>query len=299
MLQRKTIVVVAMAGLIVISACILTGSPSVVSEPSQDSSTVLQTQVAGVVASTEAAETSIANAISSTLAAMVTIIPEFTLTPSFTLSPSASPSQTLTLTQSVPMVSVSQETYCRTGPGDPYAILGTLPVGVQAEVVARTDFGDWIIKLPSKPSVTCWLWDYYATVTGDTSTLPKVTPIPSPTPAASFQVEYEYTCNSGPDYAVMFRVNNNGSVTWESNQVSATDHVTAATLTDNYDAFPYADATCGLISIDQNLEAGEIGYTGIGPFTNPAGHSFTATIRVCSQDGMAGTCLEKTINFTP
>jgi hypothetical protein len=299
MTRNKFVVVIATAGLVVISACILTGSPAVVSESTQDSTAAIQTEIAGIVASTEAAQTSLANAVLATLGSIVTDTPEFTFTPSLTFTPSPSPTLTITQTLSVPMVSVSQETNCRSGPGDPYAILGTLPAGVKAEVVARTDYNDWIIKLPSNPAITCWLWGQYATITGDTTTLPKVTPVPSPTPAASFQVEYEYTCNSGVGYAVMFRVTNNGSVTWESNRVSATDQVTAATFTDNYDEFPHASATCGIISLDQNLEAGEVGYTGVGPFTNPVGHSFTATIRVCSQDGLAGVCLEKTINFTP
>jgi hypothetical protein len=71
------------------------------------------------------------------------------------------------------------------------------------------------------------------------------------------------------------------------------------TNTENFDSFLNPNNVCALVSEDQNLEAGEIGYTLCGPFGNPAGHAFTATIRVCSQDGMAGTCLEKTITFTP
>ena len=32
---------------------------------------------------------------------------------------------------------------------------------------------------------------------------------------------------------------------------------------------------------------------------DPAGHSFTAIFRLCSENGLAGTCLEKTLSFNP
>jgi hypothetical protein len=302
MIRNRFLVLSAMAGLVLISACNLPISPADVSQPSQDTSTTILTQAAAMGASTESAQTSLANAAAATMQSMVTDTPEFTFTPSLT------PSLTVTLTPSVPMVSVSQETNCRSGPGDPYAILGTLPVGVQAEVVGRSDYDDWIIKLPSKPSVTCWLWDYYATVTGDTTTLPKVTPVPSPTPtatattpAASFILEY-LTYHCGSSYTFMFKITNNGNTTWESNRVQVTNNDTHISDHFDNDLFPNADeTTCSMISIDENLEPGEVGYTNSSCLlaTDPTGHSFTVTIRLCSQNGLAGTCLDKTINLTP
>jgi hypothetical protein len=302
MVRKNSIVIIVIAGLAMFSACSLPGRPAVVNQPNQDPTAAIRTQVAGIVAGTQAAQTSQANAMMATMASLVTDTPEYTFTPSLT------PSLTLTMTPSVPMVSVSQETNCRSGPGEPYAILGTLPVGVQAEVVARTDFGDWIIKLPSKPSVTCWLWDYYATVTGDTSALPKFTPVPSPTStatattsAASFILEY-LADHCGSSYTFMFKITNNGNTTWESNRVTIINNETH--ISDHYDNdfFPNADiSTCSINSMDDNLEPGEVGYTNSSCMLSedPAGHSYTLTVQVCSQDGLAGTCLEKTINITP
>jgi len=198
------------------------------------------------------------------------------------------------------MVSVSVNTYCRSGPGPTYDILGIVNVGQNAQVVGRNASSDtWVIKLPSNPAITCWLWGQYATVVGNTAGLPVITPPPTPTPAASFNVVYSSKEVCGAVYRIKFQITNNGSVTWESNRVIATDQVTAETKSIDQNNFPNYSG-CAVASADLNLEAGEVGITTSSVFSaNPAGHNFTATIRVCSLDGMAGTCLEKTITFTP
>jgi hypothetical protein len=74
------------------------------------------------------------------------------------------------------MVSVSQNTNCRKGPGQAYKTLGALLVGEQAEDVGRSaDNQNWIIKNPDGAG-ECWLWGYYATITGITANLPVITP---------------------------------------------------------------------------------------------------------------------------
>lgn len=116
-------------------------------------------------------------------------VPEVTVivpsdTPSPTFTSTMTPTLTLTVTPSVPTVSVSADTNCRTGPGKEYDYLGALMVGESAEVVGKnTITGYWIIKNPDRDGV-CWLWDFYATVSGDTSKLQEYTIPPTPTPAA-------------------------------------------------------------------------------------------------------------------
>ncbi len=106
-------------------------------------------------------------------------------TPSTPILPSAilPPTQVATLPTSVPVVTVSVDTNCRTGPGASFDYLSALLVGEQAEVVGRytsANPGYWIIK---KDTVTCWLWGKYATVEGDTNGLPEIMPPPPPTPS--------------------------------------------------------------------------------------------------------------------
>ncbi len=101
------------------------------------------------------------------------VVPTDTLTPTITLTP----------TSSIPMVSVSTDTNCRTGPDTVYDIRGILRVGENAQVVGRNSTSDyWVIILPSNNSIICWVWGNYATVTGNTSNIPIVNPPPTPTP---------------------------------------------------------------------------------------------------------------------
>ena len=88
------------------------------------------------------------------------------------------------------MVSVSRSTYCRTGPGEDYEQVGVLMEGEEAEVVGiSADGGTWIIKNPDGEG-ECWLWGYYATVTGPVEILPEFTPPPTPEPAFDWSGEW-------------------------------------------------------------------------------------------------------------
>ncbi len=105
-----------------------------------------------------------------------------TFTPIATFTITLTPTITSTFTPSVPMVTVSQNTNCRTGPGTAYDLIGLLSVGESAEVVGRYQSGAyWVIKNPNS-SGTCWLWGNYATVGGNTAGLPEMTAPPTPTP---------------------------------------------------------------------------------------------------------------------
>jgi hypothetical protein len=103
--------------------------------------------------------------------------PQDTATPEFTATPE------LTVTPSVPTVSVSVNTNCRTGPGVIYQQIDALVVGQVAEVVGKNSGvpNYWVIKRING-SGTCWLWGEYATVTGNTANLPEYPVPPTPTP---------------------------------------------------------------------------------------------------------------------
>jgi len=287
---NKVLSIAAVIALIFASACsLLAGSGGV-----QPTAVPLDTQVAQIVAGTLAAQTVIAVNSASGLTAMATTTPQFTFTPS---QPAA---LTYTLTPTVPMVSVSVNTNCRSGPGVPYSILGVLVVGQSAQVVGQNTLnGFWIVNL-NPQHVTCWLWNQYATVTGNTTSLPLVNPPASPTPAGSFTVAYSstQTC-SGKTYGIKFQITNDGHLSWESEQVKATDATAGVTETVAYDTFPnYFSGNCSLINSIQKLDPGESGTTSVFGFPlNPAGHNFTVIIELCSQNGLGGICLEKKLSF--
>lgn len=114
--------------------------------------------------------------------------PEVTPTEALTATPA------FTATPAVPMVSVTTNTNCRTGPGAIYDYRGALLVGETAEVVARSSVGDyWYIVNPDNPGEFCWLWGEYAVPVGNTAVLPAFTPPPSPTPTYTPTATYTPT----------------------------------------------------------------------------------------------------------
>jgi hypothetical protein len=121
-------------------------------------------------------------AVTATLVALTVNPPLVTNAPVDTPLPTDTPTITPTFTPSVPMVTVSVNTNCRTGPGVVYDLIGALLVGEQAVVVGKYSAGNyWIINNPDA-SGTCWLWGQYATVSGNTAGLPEYAAPPTPTP---------------------------------------------------------------------------------------------------------------------
>jgi len=259
-----------------------------------------QTQVAGMTAAAIAVQTEIANSVASTLTAMVTNTPEFTFTPTFTPSLTPSATRTFTLTPNFPRVTVGADTNCRSGPSVAYNILGLVRAGQTAEIVGQDfDRGHWVIRLPSNPVIICWIWRNSATVTGDANPVPIFTPQPTPTTAINFLLIYDSFTSCGGLYQVKFKIVNNSELTWESNQVNATDRTTNVTTTINRDHFSNYIG-CTFAANDTNLAPGENGITTSNTFAaNPSGHDFKATIQLCTVEGQSGTCLSKTITFTP
>lgn len=104
-------------------------------------------------------------------------VPAASATPEFTATPGAS------ATPSVPQVTVTIDTNCRTGPGTAYDIIGALLVGQVGTVVGKnSSTGYWIINNLGRTG-TCWLYPQYATVTGNTANLQEYSIPPTPTPS--------------------------------------------------------------------------------------------------------------------
>lgn len=146
----------------------------------------LQTQVAGTIAALQlSGELGIHTQEISLSPEENMLNPTLTETPAPTMTMTAT--ITLTHTPEQALVSVSTDTNCRSGPGTIYDYVGALLVGEQAEVVGRTEDGNyWIIKNPDRDG-ECWLWGQYANVQGETTLLPMYTQPPTPTPAFSWE----------------------------------------------------------------------------------------------------------------
>jgi len=155
---------------------------------------ILQTQVAGTITAMQGIKSPEIPQEDTTAPEEQAPIPTQTETLSSTMTSMAT--ITLTPTSEKALVSVSVDTNCRSGPGTIYDYIGALLVGEQAEVVGRSDDGQyWIIKNPDRDG-ECWLWAQYAEIMGQVAELPLYTQPPTPTP--SFDWAGTWTLSDGP-----------------------------------------------------------------------------------------------------
>jgi hypothetical protein len=110
------------------------------------------------------------------------------------------------------------------------------------------------------------------------------------------------TLSCTPGWYFRFQVKNTGSLTWESIRVFADDGTVAYSNTTQLDHFQDLSG-CAFQSDQGALLPGQTVYVTSNsadkiPY-NPTGHDFMATIKLCSADGLSGSCLSKTISFTP
>jgi hypothetical protein len=227
--------------------------------------------------------------------------PSATLVPvdTFTPLPTLSPTLVLTATSSVPLISVSVDTNCRTGPGKVYDRVGGLLVDETAEVIARDPtYQYWYIRDGESPTGFCWVWGQYATVIGNTSILPIFTPPPSPTPAPSFEMAY-----AGVDSCVGWwaeiKVKNTGPIAFKSFTLSIRDRTLDILLTDFGDGFTDLDG-CLSSAIVAELAPGDVYRISSPAFvSNIVGHKMRATLTMCTKVSQGGACVSQTIDFKP
>jgi hypothetical protein len=119
-------------------------------------------------------------------------------------TPSSSPTAALPTGETptgAPILTVEDNTNCRSGPGTNYGILTVLGAGSSVPIVARHSSGDFWIVDPPSGSENCWITAEFGTVTGNTSGLPEVTPVAdgggSGAPARPGSLFYDYSCAGG------------------------------------------------------------------------------------------------------
>jgi hypothetical protein len=112
--------------------------------------------------------------------------PAATTGPADTQAPTDTPTITLTNTPSIPYVSVSQNTNCRTGPSQFYGYVTTANANQQFEVLKTYNGANYVVIRNPSGSGDCWLWLQYANVTNFASfNLPVATQPPTPFPTAT------------------------------------------------------------------------------------------------------------------
>ena len=223
-----------------------------------------------------------------------TLPPTATLTPTLTLTPTV----TLTPTPSTPHISVSVNTNCRTGPGDVYPRVGGLLVGQSAEVLARDPSGlFWYIPNPQRPGQSCWVWGQYATITGDTASLPVFTPPPTPTPVPAFVLKRVTAMSCNGPLAFFIEISNTGQVVWESVRLDVYDLTNSVHSGGSANMFDDR-AGCPHHFI-ANIPPGGGGYIGFGDTRLQASHHIRFTVTLYTKDGQSGEHVTHTIEYHP
>lgn len=230
--------------------------------------------------------------------------------PLVTSTPSLTPTTTFTPTPEGIFLSVSKDTNCRTGGSyTSFPIAMTVKAGQVVEVVSRNpENNSYIIINPDDITTTCWLWGQYATLTGNSASLPvstmHPTPAPTltPTPTNSFSLSYVGLQNCGLNYTFKMLISNTGNLTWQYIQISTNDATTAFSTnhaSNNFEDYSgcalglsQGDLTPGESSFVFNYNPGELGY-------DPTGHSIVISVKLCSEDNAHGTCLTKSLTFIP
>lgn len=215
---------------------------------------------------------------------------------------------TLTPTSSIPIISASVATNCRSGPSILYSPpVGVLAVGVQAEVHGRNDAGTWwYISNPSRTGQFCWVWGETTQVEGLTTSLPVITPPPLPptptgtsTPGVTFTTAYDSSHDCSGVRTAIFKLTNSGGTDLHSMSLKIEDLNTSTTLFGPHSSdAPFMGSSGECPEGGDLLPAGKTYYVGgsIGP--GNSGHTARATIKLCTANGLGGTCIEKAVEFT-
>lgn len=256
-----------------------------------DTANLVQTSVAQTVAAQVSQVTLVLPTVS-----LPTIQPTGTLPPSPTVEGTA----TATATPTTPMISVSVDTNCRYGPGPDYHIVGALLVGQTVEVKGKYAHGDWwYIDNPRRAGEFCWVWGQYAQVTGNKDAVAAVTP-----PPVYFVASYvgHADCEGlGGVETFIFSVKNIGSVALESASATVVKKSNGDSLM--HADYPFANRNAPFRSTNcgggaSALTPGATALITVIAQTPAEATEARVTIRLCTQDGLGGACIERTVDFT-
>jgi hypothetical protein len=119
--------------------------------------------------------------------------PTVTQTQDLTTTATSTPDLTTTATDSSVMVTVLENSNCRTGEAAFFKFVVLLTKGEVVEAVGVNSRQSYFyVHVPNSTPQYCWVWYYHVAVTGEVSSLPVFTPQPtplrtmSPTPTRTF-----------------------------------------------------------------------------------------------------------------
>jgi hypothetical protein len=275
--KNNPIFYVSIVGALILSACNMPGA-ALPTETAQPTSTI------DIAATAAFADTQTKQA-------------EPTETPTATATETPLPEPSATATPEVITARLGRESNCRVGPAGNYTLVATYQEGQILEVVANDlGAGYSFVRNPENPEEQCYLLTNSLTISGDTSVLPKFTPLPSPTAAPYFNVSFKKmeTCQ-GEDYAI-FDVENAGSVAFSSFYIKVTDQKADRSVEHVVNAFDQWTG-CIIARDISPLGRGETGFVHSPHFKWKVNEdNLRAVIMLCTEKNLVGTCVTQVID---
>jgi hypothetical protein len=215
--------------------------------------------------------------------------PTMTRTATPTNTPIPSPTST-----TIPRLTVSRNTNCRSGPGVEYLFEGVLEVGEIAQVLGRSpEPGYWYVSGSGLPANGCWLLGEHAQLDGEIELLPIYTAAPSPTPQVGFDLSFQSFERCGSTFYIVYAVKNVGGQRIWSGYVEVQDFATRSTLYSARERHPFAATVLPVCPPDHGNELwpGEKRYIHV-PLSDVKSGSITiGSITLCTADHQGGTCV--------
>ncbi len=205
------------------------------------------------------------------------------------------------------VIALAKNTICRTGPATNYPSVASIPAGQQLNAIGKLENNTsyTYIENPFTPGTYCWVFSEGATLQGNRADLKVVNPLPTPTGDTGMNFSLTYSglqqC-SGGDYSFNVVISNTDKLVWKSISVYIVDANTKKSASYSSDKFE-GWFNCHVDNIQDDLAKGE--HVFISPYNpghfdyNPAGGTFFIRVKLCSEDGLAGTCLNKEIKVQP
>ncbi|HNH27146.1 MAG TPA: SH3 domain-containing protein [Anaerolineales bacterium] len=247
----------------------------------------------------------------------------YTSTPTLTYLTARVPSPTLTFTPlpgtdtAIPLltdtaepglvkISVTRPTHCRSGPGKSYEIVGSLLVGMKADVIGRDPTSEyWYIPNPYVFTDYCWVWGEYAEFEGNQLAVPVVMPPPTPTstattiPTVDFKLlgSGHHSCDK--THWMNITILNESNFTFSSINIVMQDKVKNISRSVTYNNFPIQTGCEGLTWVE--TVPADASATVLGPKFdyNIRGNKLHVTVTVCSEKDMKGACSTRETNLVP
>ena len=219
----------------------------------------------------------------------------------------ATPTAITALTDGKVIITLAKNTICRTGPATNYPSVASIPAGQQLNAIGKLENSTsyTYIENPSTPGSYCWVFSEGSTIQGSRTDLKIIKPLPSPTPdtKANFSVTYSgiQQCTGG-DYTFNMVVSNTNEQIWQSISVYIVDANTKKSASYSSDHFE-GWSNCHVDWYQNDLTEGEHAF--ISPFNpghfdyNPAGGTFFIRVKLCSEEGLTGICMNKEIKVQP